>query len=138
MLTDFVQDLKYGARVLMRSRGFAIAAVLTLSIGIGATTAIFSVVNGVLLRPVPFADIDRLTMVWETDRNTGTNREPASFPDFIDLKDRSRQFTGFAAFADAFAWDWPLPAGCDAALACAAPPPAASLREGFALSVVSA
>ena len=99
MLTDFVQDLKYGARVLMRSRGFAIAAVLTLSIGIGATTAIFSVVNGVLLRPVPFADIDRLTMVWETDRNTGTNREPASFPDFIDLKDRSRQFTGFAAFA---------------------------------------
>ena len=101
MLTDFVQDLKYGARVLMRSRGFAIAAVLTLSIGIGATTAIFSVVNGVLLRPVPFTDIDRLAMVWETDRNTGTNREPSSLPDFIDMKDRSRQFAGFAAFASA-------------------------------------
>ena len=101
MWTDFVQDLKYGARVLMRSRGFAIAAILTLSIGVGATTAIFSVVNGVLLRPVPFADIDRLAMVWETDRNTGTNREPASLPDFIDMKDRSRQFSGFAAFASA-------------------------------------
>ena len=101
MWTDFVQDLKYGARVLMRSRAFAIAAVLTLAIGIGATTAIFSVVNGVLLRPVPFADIDRLAMVWETDRNTGTNREPASLPDFIDMKDRSRQFSGFAAFASA-------------------------------------
>ena len=101
MWTDFMQDLKYGVRVLMRSRGFAIAAVLTLSIGIGATTAIFSVVNGVLLRPVPFADIDRLAMVWETDRNTGTNREPSSLPDFIDMKDRSRQFSGFAAFASA-------------------------------------
>ena len=99
MWTDFVQDLRYGARVLMRSRGFAMAAVLTLSIGIGATTAIFSVFNSVLLRPVPFADIDRLAMVWETDRNTGTNREPASLPDFIDMKERSRQFTGFAAFA---------------------------------------
>jgi putative ABC transport system permease protein len=101
MWTDFVQDLRYGARVLMRSRGFAIAAVLTLAIGVGATTAIFSVVNGVLLRPVPFAEIDRLTMVWETDRNTGTNREPSSLPDFIDMKGRSRQFSGLAAFASA-------------------------------------
>ena len=78
MWNDFVQDIRYGTRVLMRSRGFATAAILTLSIGIGATTAIFSVVNGVLLQPVPFTDIDRLAMVWETDRNTGTNREPAS------------------------------------------------------------
>jgi putative ABC transport system permease protein len=99
MWTDFVQDVKYGARVLMRSRGFAPAAMLTLSIGIGATTAIFSVVNGVLLRPVPFEDVDRLAMVWETDRNTGTNREPSSLPDFMDMKERSRQFAGFAAFA---------------------------------------
>jgi len=99
MWNDFVQDLRYGTRVLMRSRGFALAAILTLSIGIGATTAIFSVVNGVLLRPVPFEDVDRLAIVWETDRNTGTNREPASLPDFMDMKERSRQFAGFAAFA---------------------------------------
>jgi putative ABC transport system permease protein len=101
MWNDFAQDLKYGARVLMRSRGFAVAAVLTLSIGIGATTSIFSVVNSVLLQPVPFTDMDRLAMVWETDRNTGTNREPSSLPDFIDFKDRSRQFTNFAAFVGA-------------------------------------
>ena len=101
MWNDFAQDLKYGARVLMRSRGFAMAAILTLAIGIGATTAIFSVVNAVLLRPVPFTDIDRLAMIWETDRNTGTFREPASLPDFIDLKERSRQVTSFAAFAGA-------------------------------------
>jgi hypothetical protein len=93
MWNDFLQDLRYGTRVLLRSRGFATAAVLTLSIGIGATTAIFSVVNGVLLQPIPFTDLDRLTMVWETDRNTGTNREPASLPDIIDLKERSRQFS---------------------------------------------
>lgn len=101
MWNDFLQDLRYGTRVLLRSRGFAAAAVLTLSIGIGATTAIFSVVNGVLLQPVPFTDLDRLTMVWETDRNTGTNREPASLPDIIDLKERSRQISSFAAFAGA-------------------------------------
>ena len=99
MWNDFLQDLRYGTRVLLRSRGFATAAVLTLSIGIGATTAIFSVVNGVLLQRVPFNDLDRLAMVWETDRNTGTNREPSSFPDFVDMKERSRQFSGFAAFA---------------------------------------
>ena len=99
--TTSLMDLKYGARVLMRSRGFAMAAVLTLAIGIGATTAIFSVVNAVLLRPVPFTDIDRLAMVWETDRNTGTNREPASLPDVIDMRERSRQVASFAAFAAA-------------------------------------
>src|SRR5688572_20674452 len=101
MWKDFAMDLKYGARVLLRSRGFAMAAVLTLAIGIGATTAIFSVVNAVLLQPVPFTDIDRLAMVWETDRNTGTNREPASLPDVIDMRERSRQVASFAAFAAA-------------------------------------
>jgi putative ABC transport system permease protein len=101
MWNDFVQDLRYGARVLLRSRGFAIAAVLTLAIGIGATTAIFSVMNAVLLRPVPFREMDRLAMIWETDRNTGTNREPASLPDVIDLEERSRQVALFAAFAAA-------------------------------------
>jgi putative ABC transport system permease protein len=99
MWQDLVQDLRYGSRLLLRSRGFAIAAILTLAIGIGATTAIFSVVNAVLLQPVPFRELDRLVMVWETDRNTGTNREPASLPDLIDMKERSRQIASFAAFA---------------------------------------
>ena len=101
MWNDFIQDLRYGARVLLRSKGFATAAVLTLAIGIGATTAIFSVVNTVLLRPVPFREMDRLAMVWETDRNTGTNREPASLPDIIDMRERSRQFSAFAAISAA-------------------------------------
>lgn len=98
MLNDFLQDLRYGARVLFRSRSFATAALLTMAIGIGATTAIFSVVNAVLLGPSPFTDINRVAMVWQTDRNTGTNREPSSLPDLMDVRERSRQFIGFGAF----------------------------------------
>ena len=60
------------------------AAILTLGLGIGANTAIFSVVNAVLLRPAPFHELDRLVMVWETDRNSSTTREPASVPDYLD------------------------------------------------------
>ena len=80
--------------LLARSPGFASAAILTLALGIGANTAIFSVVDGVLLRPAPVHDLDRLVMVWETDRNSGTTREPASVPDFLDYRSAGRQRRG--------------------------------------------
>ena len=99
MWRDLLADIRYGTRVLLRARGFTAAAVLTLALGIGATTAIFSVVNAVLLRPVPFAELDRLTMVWQTDRNTGTVREPSSLPDYLDVRERSRSYAGLASFA---------------------------------------
>jgi len=95
---SLVQDARYGLRSLRRSAGFTIAAVLTLAIGIGATTAIFTVVNGVLLRPSPLAGMDRVAMVWATDRNSGTTREPVSIPDFNDLRARNRSFERMAAF----------------------------------------
>lgn len=98
MWHDLVQDVRYGTRILLRARGFATAAILTLALGIGATTSIFSVVNTVLLQPVPFRQLDRLVMAWQTDRNTGTVREPASLPDFLDWKARSRAFEGFGGF----------------------------------------
>jgi putative ABC transport system permease protein len=91
-MQSFLQDLRFALRQLAADRGFAVVAILTLALGIGANTAIFSVVDGVLLRPAPVADLDRLAMVWETDRNTGTTREPASIPDFLDFKERSRTF----------------------------------------------
>ena len=94
-----LQDLRYAARSLLRAPAFTLAAVLTLALGIGANAAIFSVVDGVLLRPVPFTDVDRLMMVWETDRNSGTTREPSSIPDFRDFEAQSRHFSGLAAFA---------------------------------------
>ena len=89
---SFLQDFRFAVRQLVADRGFTLVAILTLALGIGANTAIFSVVDRVLLRPAPVADLDRLAMVWETDRNTGTSREPASIPDYLDFRDRSRTF----------------------------------------------
>ncbi len=94
-----LQELRLAVRALRRNPVFATAAVLSLALGIGANTAIFSIVNGVLLRPAPFAALDRLVMVWETDRSSGTSREPASIPDFLDFQTRSRQFERLAAFS---------------------------------------
>jgi predicted permease len=90
-------DLRLAIRLLVKSPGFSAAAIATLALGIGATTAIFSVVNSVLLRPAPVADLDRLVMVWETDRNSGTSREPASVPDFLDFAARARSLDAIAA-----------------------------------------
>lgn len=92
------QDLRYALRSLANTPGFTTVAVLTLALGIGMTTAIFSVVDAVLLRPVPFADADRLLMIWETDRASGTTHEPASLPDFLDFQRRSRRVAEFVAF----------------------------------------
>jgi putative ABC transport system permease protein len=96
-MSTLIQDLRYALRALAKSPGFTAAAVVTLALGIGANTAIFSVVDGVLLRPAPFADMDRLVMVWETDRASGTTREPASIPDFADFRQRSTQLQRVAA-----------------------------------------
>jgi putative ABC transport system permease protein len=97
-LEDLGRDLQHGLRQLRRSPSFTIVACLTLALGIGATTAIFTVVDRVLLRPVPFADAKELVMVWETDRASGTTREPASWPDFVDFTGRARTLRGMAAF----------------------------------------
>lgn len=93
-----LQDLRYAVRLLGRSPGFAAATILTLALGIGAAAAIFSVVDAVLFRPTPFPDADRLAMVWETDRDTGTSHEPGSWPDFVDFEERSQHVDSFAGF----------------------------------------
>jgi predicted permease len=96
--TDLTRDVSYALRLLRRTPGFTAAALLTLALGIGMTTAIFSVVQAVLLRPVPFPEPERLVLMWETDRNSGTTREPASIPDFVDYRARSRQVDRVGAF----------------------------------------
>src|SRR2546428_4694232 len=91
-----LHDMRLAVRLLAKNRGFAAAAILTLALGIGANTAVFSVVNGVLLRPAPLANMDRLVMLWETDRNSRTTREPGSIPDFLDYQERGKSLDGLA------------------------------------------
>ncbi len=97
LMRSILQDLSYAVRLHRSRPGFTLVAVASLAVAIGFTTAIFSVVDGVLLRPAPLADFDRLMMVWETDRNTGTTREPASVPDFVDYRATARSFSSLGA-----------------------------------------
>ena len=89
------QDLRFALRSLLRTPGFALAAVATLALGIGANTAVFSVVHAVLLRPLPFEASERLVMVW--GRHATIGRETASLPDFLDWRRDARRFEGMAA-----------------------------------------
>jgi hypothetical protein len=98
MIADLWQDLRYGARMLLKNPGFTLTAVLMLALGIGANTAIFSLVDAVALRPLPFRDSERLVWIWATR----TDRDKAfySIPNFIDTRERSRSFDEIAAFAN--------------------------------------
>src|SRR6266496_128636 len=89
-------DLRYAFRQLAKSPGFTAVAVLTLALGIGANTAIYSVVNGVLLRPLPYADPDRLVMIWEHSPRRNLEQEKASGPDYLDWREQNRMFESMA------------------------------------------
>jgi len=85
------QDLRYGFRVLRASPGFAAVAVLSLALGIGANTSIFSVVNAALLRPLPVTEPDRLVFVFN-----GSQADPygvTSYPDYVDYRDKNEVFS---------------------------------------------
>src|SRR5499433_4209374 len=84
-------DLRYGARMLLKNPGFTAVAVFTLALGIGANAAIFSVVNAVLLQPLPFAEPDRLVWVWGNIRNGG-NRASVSPLDYLDYRAQNTTF----------------------------------------------
>jgi putative ABC transport system permease protein len=93
-------DIRYGLRVLWRSPGFALMAVLTLALGIGATTAMFTVVNGVLLRPLPLSEPERLYLIWERNTAQGIERDRPSPPNFLDWRASSRAFGDMTAMTD--------------------------------------
>src|SRR5262245_29936846 len=94
------QDLRYGARMLSKKPGFTLIAVLTLAPGIGANAAIFSVVNGVLLRPLPYSEPQQLVRLFETvDRATMANDRMEVAPaNFLDWREQTRSFSGLAAY----------------------------------------
>ena len=93
-----VRDIRYALRSLLRQPGFTIAVVLTLALGIGANTAIFSVVHGVLLRRLPYPNDDRLMTVWTT--LASGDRETASMPDYLDWKAQNSSFAAMSAYAN--------------------------------------
>ena len=97
MLEETKLDLSYALRSLMRMPVFAAAAIATIAIGVGATTGMFSIVNGVLLTALPYPDHDRLAFVFQTDRINGTTREFASTPDYFDYLERQRSFESLSA-----------------------------------------
>ena len=94
-----LQDLRYGLRVLGKSPGFAAIAVLTLALGIGANTAIFSVVDAMLLRPLPFPEPTRLVRLWECQPNRGYFRNVVNPRNFLDWRDDTNSFEAMAALA---------------------------------------
>ena len=91
------EDLRFAAVALARRPLFAGAVVATLALGIGGNVALFSVVDGVLLRPLPYKDPERLVMVWENDRLRGSDREAVSAPDFRDFALTNRSFESLVA-----------------------------------------
>ena len=102
---DAAQDIRYGLRLLKKHPGFAVVAALTLALGVGATTTIFSVVHAVLLRPLPYADADRLAMVWENvNLPQYKNAQNAPAPgNFRDWRDQNSTLLDLAAMRDG-AW----------------------------------
>jgi putative ABC transport system permease protein len=96
----FRSDLIFGVRMLRKNPAFALAAAVTLALGIGANTAIFSVCNAVLFKPLPYADPDRIVMLWE--RNGAGTLMPAAPANFVDWRGASRSFSEMAAFSSGF------------------------------------
>jgi putative ABC transport system permease protein len=95
-----LQDLRYGARNLRKSPGFTAVAVITLALGIGANTAIFSIINAVLLRPLPYKDQDRLVQLWETEAAPGTY--PFAGPDYLDWEKQTKTLEATSVYT------WPM------------------------------
>src|SRR5687767_11574489 len=101
MFEDLRQDLRYATRTLRRERVFAVAAVVMLALGIGANSAMFSLVDAILLRPLPFPAPDRLVKLWEQTPTLA--RTPVSPINLLDWKARSRTFEGMAAYVPSVA-----------------------------------
>jgi predicted permease len=95
-MRTLIQDLRYGVRMLLKKPGFTLIAAITLSLGIGANAAIFTVVNGVLLRPLPYDEPDRLVTLWESDPRRNIERQLVAPPNLIEWRGQSRSFENIA------------------------------------------
>ncbi|MGH9791123.1 MAG: ABC transporter permease, partial [Candidatus Acidiferrales bacterium] len=101
VFADFWQDLRYGARMIIKSPGFTAAAVLSLALGIGANTTIFTIVKALFLNPLPVQDLDTLVAIFTTDeknKGQGNDLMPISRPNYTDVRDKAEAFSGLAGF----------------------------------------
>ena len=96
------QDIRYGLRVMRKNPGFIAVAVFALALGVGANTAIFSVVNAILLNPINYSDPDRLVIVWEKSAKRGFGQIPTSLPNFTDLRTSNQTLEDLGAFGDSY------------------------------------
>jgi putative ABC transport system permease protein len=99
-METLIQDLRYGVRVLLKRPAFTAIIVLALAIGIGANTAIFSVINAILLRPLPYKNPDRISMIWLDNKKLGVDQDWHSYPNYMDYKEQNQSFEDMAAFND--------------------------------------
>ena len=94
-------DLRYALRQLAKSPGFTAVAVLTLALGIGANSAVFGLINGLLVKPLPYHDSSRLVLLWEQFPSQGLERIPVSAPEYLDYEKQTHSFERIAAFVSA-------------------------------------
>src|SRR5687768_18560202 len=93
---NILQDVRYAVRTMVQNPGFTFVIILTLALGIGATTAIFSVVNGVILRPLPYPEPERLVQIWFENKPQNIENAFVSLPDFKDLQERTQTLESIA------------------------------------------
>jgi len=108
-METLLQDIRYGIRTLLKQPAFTAIAIITIALGIGANTAIFSVVNAVILRPLPYTDADRLMMLWSTTARDGNQEQPFSFADYGDVRTQAKSFSHVAAASPL--WNFTLTGG---------------------------
>src|SRR5918998_4940406 len=97
MMGTLIQDLRYGARMILKSPGSTLIAVVTLALGIGANTAIFSLVSAVLVKPLNYQEPERLVMVWESDQEIGLGQDTPAPGNYADWKTQNQVFEDIAA-----------------------------------------
>ena len=101
MISTSLRDSRHALRMLRQSLGFTAVAILTFALGIGANSAVFSVFNGVLLRPLPYPDSDGITMVWMDNRRQGIKEDVTSYPTFRDWRDQNASYAYMAGVTEA-------------------------------------
>src|SRR3954466_8596090 len=99
-MNTFFKDIQYGMRSLLKRPGFAAIAIITLALGIGANTTLFSFVNGVLLRPLPYKDAERLVGLDETNLKQGVESFSVSYPNFVDWRKQNTVFEDIGVFQE--------------------------------------